>query len=69
MEKISVNGEELFGIITQLEDAKLLFNGLGDGLECALIDDELEMYEKAECILRNSINMLKKLTGYPQKSN
>ena len=68
MENISVDGKELFGIITQLEDAKLSINGLGDGLECAMIDDELEMYERTECLLRDSINMLKKLTGYPQKA-
>ena len=68
MEKISENGKELFGIITQLEDAKLSINGLGVGLECAMIDDDLEMYKRAECLLRDSISMLKKLTGYPQKA-
>lgn len=69
MENISVNGKELFGIITQLEDAKLSFNGFGDGLECAMNDYELEMYARAESLLRDSIGMLKKLTGHPEKAN
>lgn len=69
MKNISVNGKSLFGIIDQLEDAQLSFDGLGCGLECAMIDDELEMYEKTECILRDSISMLKELAGYPQKAN
>ena len=68
MENISVDGKELFGIITQLEDAKRSFTGLGDGLECAMMEDDLEMYERAELLLSNSIGLLKKLTGYPQKA-
>ena len=67
MEKISLNSNEISGIITQLEDSAQSFNGLGDGLEVAMLDDDLEMYERAESLLRNSISMLKKLTGYPQK--
>jgi hypothetical protein len=69
MEKINLNGKEIFGIVTQLEDAKLSFRGLGDDLEVAMIDDDLETYMRAECLLRDSINMLKKLTGYPQKAS
>jgi hypothetical protein len=69
MEKISLNSKEIFGIITKLEDVAQSFNGLGDGLEVAMLDDDLEMYEKAEWLLSNSIGMLKKLTGYPQKAN
>ena len=69
MENISVDGKELFGIITQLEDVKLSINGLGDGLECAMMDDDLEMYERAESLLRGSISMLKKLSGCPGKAN
>ena len=71
MENISVNVncKSLSKIITKLEDAKQSFNGLGDGLGCAMIDDELEMYEKAESLLRNSISMLKELAGYFQKAN
>ena len=69
MKNISVNGKSLSGIIDQLEDAKLSFSGLGDGLECAMIDDDLEMYKRAESLLRDSIVMLKKLTGYPQKAS
>ena len=69
MKNISVNGKSLSGIITKLEDAKQSFNGLGDGLECAMIDDDLEMYERAECLLRESIYVLKELAGYFQKAN
>jgi hypothetical protein len=69
MKNISVNGKNLSGIIDQLEDAQLSFDGLGCGLECAMIDDDLEMYERAECLLRESIRMIKKLAGYPQKAN
>jgi hypothetical protein len=69
MKNISVNGKSLSGIIDQLEDAQLSFDGLGCGLECAMIDDDLEMYEKAESLLRNSISMLKELAGYFQKAN
>jgi hypothetical protein len=69
MEKISLNSKEIFGIITHLEDAKQSFCGLGDALECAMIDDDIEMYGRAESLLRDSISMLKKLAGYPQKAN
>ena len=69
MENIRIDSIELFGIITQLEAAKLSFSGLGDGLEGAMLDDELEMYDKAELLLRNSISMLKKLTGHPGKAS
>ena len=69
MKNISVNGKSLSEIIDQLEDAQLSFDGLGCGLECAMIDDDLEMYEKAESLLRNSISMLKELAGYFQKAN
>ena len=69
MKNISVNGKSLSGIIDQLEDAQLSFDGLGCGLECAMIDDDLEMYEKAESLLRNSISMLKELAGYFPKAN
>jgi hypothetical protein len=51
-----------------LEDVQRSFNGLGDGLEVAMLDDDLEMYERTEWLLSNSIGMLKKLTGYPQKT-
>jgi hypothetical protein len=69
MGKISLNSNEISGIITQLEDASLSFDGLGCALECAMIDDDLELYERAEWLLRKSIDKLKKLTGYPQKAN
>ena len=69
MENISINSKEIFGIITKLEDVAQSFNGLGDGLEVAMFDDDLEMYERAESLLRDSVVMLKKLTGYPQKAN
>ena len=69
MENIRIDGIELFGIITQLEAVMLSFNGFGDGLECTMIDDELEMYERAESLLRDSISMLKKLTGQPGKAS
>ena len=69
MENISVDGKELSGIITQLEDAKLSINGLGDGLECAMIDDDLEIYERAESLIRDSISMLKKITGNSEEAN
>jgi hypothetical protein len=68
MGKISLNSNEISGIITQLEDSSRSFNGLGDGLEVAMLDDDLEIYERAESLLRDSIGMLKKLTGYPQKA-
>ncbi len=66
MEKNNLNSSEISGIITQLENVAQSFNGLGDGLECAMIDDDLEIYERAESLLRDSIGMLKKLNGYPQ---
>ena len=69
MENISVDGKELFGIITQLEDAKLSINGLGDGLECSMIDDDLEIFERAECLLSDSISILKKITGNSEEAN
>ena len=69
MENISVDGKELFGIITQLEDAKRSFTGLGDGLECTMIDDDLEIFERAECLLSDSISILKKITGNSEEAN
>ena len=69
MENISVDGKELFGIIIQLEDAMQSFTGLGDGLECAMIDDDLEIYQRAESLIRDSISMLKKITGNSEEAN
>ena len=68
MEKISLTSNEICKIITQLENTKLSFNKLGDGLECAMIDDDLEIFARTESILSDSISLLKKLTGYPQKA-
>jgi len=69
MDNNSENGKSLFEIITQLEDARRSFDGIGNVVDGAMIDDELEVYERAEWLLRDSISMLKKLIGHPEKAS
>jgi hypothetical protein len=69
MDNITENGKSLFEIITQLEDARRSFDGIGNVVDSAMIDDELEVYERAEWLLRDSIGMLKKLIGHPEKTS
>ena len=67
MKMISVNCQELHKITTQLEEAKTAFDGLGCGLEAVMVDNELEIYGRAEELLFKSINMLKKCMVSPEK--
>lgn len=65
MESTRANCRNLMQIITHLETVKQVFDGLACGLDCAMDDEEREIYAGAEGLLGTCIIKLKVLTGCP----
>jgi len=63
MSKITFNSEDLSEIILQLEKAGETFCGLGDGLDCAMLDEDRDLFGEAEILFNQNIRALKNLTG------